>query len=151
MRKQLVLAGVLACALSMPLMGCNGTSTNGGGTTTDDAAQSQSGDFDAVQEYYGQWHGYVETTGESVYGTAGGVEPMLDVYLEEDGTCSVEPTDAHADLLTDEGTWEGVEGEITLHLSSGDIKMTVDGDVASANAADFDIADFDTIKFDFYG
>ena len=81
MKKQLVLAAACALAISMPLVGCNG-----GGSTTDtstDAAQSDaSGEFDAVQEYYGQWHGYVETTGESVYGTAGGVEPMLDVYLE---------------------------------------------------------------------
>lgn len=150
MKKQLVLAAACALAISMPLVGCNG----GGGTTdtSTDATQSDaSGDFDAVQEYYGQWHGYVETTGESVYGTAGGVEPMLDVYLEEDGTCSVEPTEAHSDLLSDEGTWEAVEGQITMHLTDGDIVMTVDGETASAAAADFGIADFDTILFDFYG
>ena len=76
---------------------------------------------------------------------------MLDVFLEEDGSCSVEPVEAHADLLTDEGTWEATEGEITLHLSAGDIVMTVEDDSASAAASDFDIADFDTILFDFYG
>lgn len=150
MKKQLVLAAACALAISMPLVGCNG----GGGTTdtSTDAAQSDaSGDFDAAQEYYGQWHGYVEITGETVYGTSGGVETMLDVYLEEDGSCSVEPVEAHADLLTDEGTWEAVEGQITMHLTDGDIVMTVDGKTASAAAADFGIADFDTILFDFYG
>lgn len=150
MKKQLVLAAACALAISMPLVGCGG----GGGTTdtSTDAAQSDaSGEFDAVQEYYGQWHGYVEITGETVYGTSGGVETMLDVYLEEDGTCSVEPVEAHADLLTDEGTWEAVEGQITMHLTDGDIVMTVDGETASAAAADFGIADFDTILFDFYG
>lgn len=152
MKKQLVLAAACALAISMPLVGCGG---NGGGTasTGDDAAQSQSGDdFDAVEAYYGQWHGYVEITGETVYGTSGGVEAMLDVYLEQDGSCSVEPTEAHSDLLTDEGTWEATEGEITLHLTDGDIVMTVTSDEkAEANAADFGIADFDTILFDFYG
>ena len=43
---------------------------------------------------------------------------MLDVNLNEDGTCEVKPLEAHADLLTDTGTWEGTEDEITLHLSS---------------------------------
>lgn len=152
MKKQLVLVAACALAISMPLVGCGG---NGGGTasTGDDAAQSQSGgDFDAVEAYYGQWHGYVEITGETVYGTSGGVEAMLDVYLEQDGSCSVEPTEAHSDLLTDEGTWEATEGEITLHLTDGDIVMTVTSDEkAEANAADFGIADFDTILFDFYG
>mgnify|MGYP001295826907 CR=1 FL=1 len=150
MKKQLVLAAACALAISMPLVGCNG----GGGTTdtSTDAAQSDaSGEFDAVQEYYGQWHGYVEITGETVYGTSGGVETMLDVYLEEDGSCSVEPVEAHADLLTDEGTWEAVEGQITMHLTDGDIVMTVDGKTASAAAADFGIADFDPILVDFSG
>lgn len=153
MKKQLVLAAACALAISMPLVGCGGNGGGGTASTGDDTAQSQSsGDFDAVEAYYGQWHGYVEITGETVYGTSGGVETMLDVYLEQDGSCTVEPVEAHADLLTDEGTWEATEGEITLHLSSGDIVMTVTGEEnAEANAADFDIADFDTILFDFYG
>lgn len=153
MKKQLILAAACALAISMPLVGCGGTGGGGTANTGDDTAQSESGgDFDAVEAYYGQWHGYVEITGETVYGTSGGVETMLDVYLEQDGSCTVEPVEAHADLLTDEGTWEATEGEITLHLSSGDIVMTVTGEEnAEASAADFDIADFDTILFDFYG
>lgn len=151
MRKNVIVGGALAVVLGLTIAGCGNTPAS---TTTDDTTtptQEQPGEFDAVQEYYGQWHGYVETTGESVYGTAGGVEPMLDVYLEEDGSCSVEPTEAHADLLTDEGTWEAEEGKITMHLTDGDIVMTVTDDTAEAAAADFGIADFDTILFDFYG
>lgn len=151
MRKNVIVGGALAVVLGLTIAGCGNTPAS---TTTDDTTtptQEQSGEFDAVQEYYGQWHGYVKTTGESVYGTAGGVEPMLDVYLEEDGSCSVEPTEAHADLLTDEGTWEAEEGKITMHLTDGDIVMTVTDDTAEAAAADFGIADFDTILFDFYG
>ena len=150
MKKEALLIGALACALSLPLMGCNSTpaaSDNGGGE-----GQSQSGDFNAIATYYGQWHGAVETSGDSVYGTMGGEEAMLDLYLNDDGTCSVEPVEAHADLLTDEGTWDGTEGQIVLHLTDGDITVTVTGgDTAEANAADFGIEGFDTILFDFYG
>ena len=152
MKKQLIVAAACALALGLPLVGCNGSDApaSGGGDTP--AAEQSGGDFDAVEAYYGQWHGYVEITGETVYGTSGGVETMLDVYLEQDGSCTVEPVEAHADLLTDEGTWEATEGEITMHLSSKDIVMTITGeDKAEAAAADFDIADFDTILFDFYG
>ena len=153
MKKQLVLAAACALAISMPLVGCGGN--GGSGTTTDDATATQSdagGDFDAVEAYWGQWRGSVEITGQTVYGTAGDTEQMLDIQLNEDGACEVVPLEAHADLLTDEGTWEGTEDEITLHLSSKDIVLTVVGSAKlEGNAADFDIADFDTINFDFYG
>lgn len=33
-------------------------------------------------------------TGQTVYGTAGGFEQMLDVNLAEDGTCEVVPLEA---------------------------------------------------------
>lgn len=151
MKKEVLLVGALACALGLPLMGCNGTSSSSG-TTGDDASQDQSGDFDAYATYWGQWRGSVETTGESVYGNTSGKEQMLDVNLEKDGSCSVEPLEAHADLLTDEGTWDGTESEITLHLSSGDIVLEVTGSgTAQGTASDFDIDGFDVIKFDFYG
>lgn len=150
MKKEVLFAGALACALSLPLVGCGGTPA---ATSTDGAtSESQSSEFDAVEAYWGQWRGSVETTGESIYGSTSGNEQMLDIYLEQDGTCSVEPLEAHADLLTDEGTWEGTESEIVLHLSSGDITLTVSASNAlEGNAADFDIADFDTINFAFYG
>lgn len=153
MKKQALLVGALAATLALPLVGCGGQAATSGGGSSDGGAQAeQSGDFDAVEAYWGQWRGSVETTGQTVYGNAGGSEPMLDVNLEQDGTCTVEPLEAHADLLTDEGTWEGTESEVTLHLSGGDIVLTVvDSAKLEGEAADFGIADFDTINFDFYG
>lgn len=154
MKKQVILAGLLAATLAMPLAACGGssagTSTSGGSTTTTSAAK---GDFDANETYVGQWRGYVEMTGQTVYGTAGGSEQMLDVNFAEDGTVTVEPLEAHADLLEDSGTWEGTAEEVALHLEkAGDIKLTSAGkDKLEGDAHAFDIADFDTILFDFYG
>ena len=77
---------------------------------------------------------------------------MLDVVFDDQGGVTVTPLEAHADLLTDSGTYEGTESEVTLHLSSGDITLTVvDNATMQGNAADFGIADFETINFDFYG
>ncbi len=153
MKKQALLVGALAATLALPLVGCGGTPSDGTTSSNGDGAQAeQSGDFDAVEAYWGQWRGSVATTETTVYGNEGSIEPMLDVNLEQDGTCTVEPLEAHADLLTDEGTWEGTESEITLHLSSGDIVLTVvDSVTCEADAAAFGIADFDTISFDFFG
>lgn len=164
MKKQVLVAGLLAATLCMPLVACGGSSssasssssatTNSTSTTSSSSSSkdSSSSEFDANKAYAGQWRGSVEITGQTVYGTAGGSEPMLDVNLSDDGTCEVKPLEAHADLLTDTGTWEGTEGQITLHLSSKDITLkVVDKNTLEGNAADFDIADFDTINFDFYG
>lgn len=152
MKKQLIAGLALATALALPLVGCGGSSTTTSSTTDSAASSSASSDFDANGFYVGQWRGSVEITGQTVYGTAGGNEQMLDIYFEEDGTCTVEPLEAHADLLTDEGTWEGTESEVTLHLSKGDITLTVASkSTLEGTASDFDIADFDTIDFEFYG
>ena len=157
MKKQMLVVGALAMALSMPLVACgnasSGTSSNSGTTTaTEQKSDTKTSDFDANGFYAGQWRGSVEMTGQTVYGTAGGFEQMLDVNLSDDGTCEVKPLEAHADLLTDTGTWEGTEDQITLHLSSKDITLkVVDKNTLEGNAADFGIADFDTINFDFYG
>lgn len=151
MRKETLLVGMLACALSLPLVGCGGVPSDGVEKNGGGSPAEQTSDADAESMYWGQWHGYIETKGETVYGVEGGQEPMLDVYLNEDGSCSVEPVEQHADLLTDSGTWEASEGEVTMHLSDRDIAMTIDGDTATANAADFGISDFETINFDFYG
>ena len=145
-----------AAALAVTLAACGG----GGGEAaapaeeqdTEEAGDAAESDFDYVGFYTGQWRGSVEVTGETVYGTAGGNEQMLDVIFADDGTVEVVPLEAHADLLTDSGTYEGTESEVTLHLSSGDITLTtVDNATMSGNAADFGIADFETINFDFYG
>lgn len=161
MKKQMLVVGALAMALSMPLVACSGGSTgaanNSGSTTTtteqkSDSKSDSKSDFDANKTYAGQWRGSVKMTGQTVYGTAGGTEQMLDVTLNEDGTCEVVPLEAHADLLNDKGTWEGTKDKVTLHLSKGDIELTVNGkNTLEADAHAFDIADFDTIDFDFYG
>ena len=155
MKKQLVVAGVLALAFSLPMAGCSSTSsstTDTGSTTEATESTEDDDDFDAVAFYEGQWRGSVEITGETIYGSTTGSEQMLDIILEADGTVTVTPLEAHADLLTDEGTWEGTEDTLTLHLSDRDITLTVTGSASmEGDAADFDIADFDTIDFDFYG
>ena len=154
MKKQFLLAGALAMTLALPLAACGGTpAATGDDGGTDAPAASEDGGFDAVDAYWGQWRGSVEITGTTVYGTAGGTEAMLDLNLEQDGTCTVEPVEAHADLPTDSGTWEGTESEITLHLeTAGDVTLTVvDSVTCEGDAHAFGIADFDTIQFDFYG
>lgn len=161
MKKQMLVVGALAMALSMPLVACgnasSGTSSNSGTTTAteqkSDSKSDSKSDFDANKFYAGQWRGSVEMTGQTVYGTAGGFEQMLDVNLAEDGTCEVVPLEAHADLLSDKGTWEGTADKLTLHLEkAGDIELTVSGKAnLEGDAHAFDIADFDTIQFDFYG
>ena len=162
MKKQMLVVGALAMALSMPLVACSGGSTgttnNSGSTTTtteqkSDSKSDSKSDFDANKFYAGQWRGSVEMTGQTVYGTAGGFEQMLDVNIADDGTCTVVPLEAHADLLNDKGTWEGTKDELTLHLDkAGDITLKVTGKAnLEGDAHAFDIADFDTIQFDFYG
>ena len=161
MKKQMLVVGALAMALSMPLVACgnasSGTSSNSGTTTAteqkSDSKSDSKSDFDANKFYAGQWRGSVEMTGQTVYGTAGGFEQMLDVNLAEDGTCEVVPLEAHADLLNAKGTWEGTADKLTLHLEkAGDIELTVSGKAnLEGDAHAFDIADFDTIQFDFYG
>ncbi|WP_321971019.1 hypothetical protein [Paratractidigestivibacter sp.] len=155
MKKQLAIGAALAVALSMPLVACGGSSTSTSSTTsstTSSSTSSSSSSFDANSYYVGQWRGAVAITGTSVYGTTGGSEQMLDVIFAEDGTVSIEPLEAHADLLTDKGTWEGTEDEVTLHMTKGDIVLKANGKNAlEGTASDFDIADFETINFDFYG
>ena len=161
MKKQMLVVGALAMALSMPLVACcnasSGTSSNSGTTTAteqkSDSKSDSKSDFDANKVYAGQWRGSVKMTGQTVYGTAGGFEPMLDVNISDDGTCTVVPLEAHADLLNDKGTWEGTADKLTLHLEkAGDIELTSSGkNSLEGDAHAFDIADFDTIPVDFYG
>ncbi len=155
--KKFVIAGLTALALAAPLTACGGSSSTSSDTASSEATETSattSGPSkEAIDFFTGQWRGSVEVTGETVYGTAGGTEQMLDVNIADDGTCTVVPLEAHADLLNDEGTWDGdTDSGLTLHLSKGDIKLTVVDDATlSGTASDFDIDGFDTINFDFYG
>lgn len=159
MKKIVAIAAATALALSLGACGSSSSSsssTQSSSTTTQSqsssSSDSSSSDFDANALYVGQWRGSVEITGQTVYGNASGSEAMNDVIIKDDGTCEVTPLEAHADLLTDTGTWEGTEDKLTLHLTSKDIELTVvDKATLTGNAADFGIADFDTITFDYYG
>lgn len=155
--------GLLVAVLSLTLLltGCggSGSSNNTGNssnvTSSDSGARSTKGSegFDANSLYVGQWRGSVEITGQTVYGTAGGNEQMLDVTFKDDGSCEVTPLEAHADLLRAKGSWKGTESEVVLTLE-GDkvITLTAAGKgQLKGKAADFGISDFDAINFDFYG
>ena len=143
-----------AAALVLALAACGGSAAPADGGSAD-AGSEPAAEASAETDYSffaGQWRGSVEVTGETVYGTAGGNEQMLDVVFDDQGGVQVTPLEAHADLLTDSGTYEGTETSVTLHLSSGDITLTVvDSATMQGNAADFGIDGFDTINFDFYG
>lgn len=161
MKKSLIVAGVLAATLAMPLAACGGsdtstTSTNAStstATTTSDSSSS----FDAATFYGGQWRGTVAITGQTVYGTAGGTETMLDVILNSDGTCEIQPAESHQDLLSGTGTWTGTADAVTLTVDGKDIVLTCTestdqgANTLEGTASDFDISDFDTITFTYYG
>ena len=100
MKKQMLVVGALAMALSMPLVACgnasSGTGSNSGTTTaTEQKSDTKTSDFDANGFYAGQWRGSVEMTGQTVYGTAGGFEQMLDVNISVTApvrSCGSRPT-----------------------------------------------------------
>jgi hypothetical protein len=143
-----------AAALVLALAACGGGASNGGGEAApaDSGAEATAAADTDYSFFAGQWRGSVEVTGETVYGTAGGNEQMLDVVFDDQGGVTVTPLEAHADLLTDSGTYEGTAESVTLHLGKGDITLTVvDSATMQGNAADFGIDGFDTINFDFYG
>lgn len=153
--KKATIALMLTAALALPLTACGGSGSTATDTGSANAeATAPAGASDEAKEFFtGQWRGSVEVTGQTVYGTAGGNEQMLDVIFADDGTVTVVPLEAHADLLSAEGTYEGDPStSVTLHLGDRDITLTVvDTATLQGNAADFDIADFETINFDFYG
>lgn len=153
MRRHYVAVILSAVLAFLPaLAGCGSDSSSSQATpeaTTE--VESQESDFDAIATYWGQWRGSVKVSGDSPYGTTSGFEQMLDVYLNTDGTCSIEPLESHADLLSDEGTWEGTETEIVLHLTSGDITITPSSETSlEADAAAFGVEGFDTLEFALY-
>lgn len=156
MKKQMLVVGALAMALSMPLVACgnasSGTSSNSGTTTaTEQKSDTKTSDFDANGFYAGQWRGSVEMTGQTVYGTAGGTEQMLDVFLNEDGTAETKPCKNHEDLLTATGTWTLDGDTVTLELDGKTIAMTIENDNAmSADPTQFGIDGFDSIEFALY-
>lgn len=157
MIKQKALVLAVAAALAMPLAACgNSGTTSTTDTKSDSAATQTTGSKSDSKEkdasyYAGQWRGSVETTGQTVYGTAGGSEQMLDVFLNEDGTAETKPCKNHEDLLTATGTWELDGDTVKLTLDGKDITMKIENDNAmSADPAQFGIDGFDSIEFALY-
>ena len=152
-----IVALAAAATLVLPLAACGGTSTGSNNAAKDSgtASTQQSSDFDAVAFYAGEtdstWRASVETTGATAYGNVAGSEPMLDLIINADGTCSTEPLENHKDLLTAEGTWEGTESELTLTLDGATVALTVvDDTTLTGNPADFGIEGFDELTFTLY-
>ncbi len=146
----LVAAPLAACSSSSS-SSSDATDTTGSAATTTSDADAENSE-EVVEFFTGTWRAYVETTGETIYGTAGGTENMLDVVCEEDGTCTVTPLENHEDLLTDEGTWTASDTDsVTLHLTDGDITLTVTSNTSlSGDPTDFGIDGFDELLFTLY-
>ena len=126
MNKKQIIAAALTATLALPLAACGGSSssstTSTGSTTSSSTSTTSSSSSEKDASYYaGTWRGSVATTGTSVYGTTGGSEQMLDVILNEDGTCETKPCKNHEDLVTDTGTWE-LDGT-TVKLQTGTIAV----------------------------
>lgn len=111
-----------------------------------------SGEAAASAGPVGMWRGSVSYVRNTVYGSSGGVEPLLDVILEGDGTCSVVPLEEHPDLLSDSGTWEDLGEILVLSLGSGRIELeVVDGSRLEGDPSDFGVSGFDSVTFDYCG
>lgn len=119
---------------------------------SDEGPSAGSGGATASDGLAGMWRGSVTYVRNTVYGSSGGVEPLLDVILEGDGTCSVVPLEDHADLPSDSGTWEDLGEVVVLYLGSGQIELeVVDGSRLEGDPSDFGVSGFDSMAFDYYG
>lgn len=157
MIKQKALVLAVVAALAMPLAACGnsgsstGTDTKSETTTTQSSSSSSDSKTKDASYYAGQWRGSVETTGQTVYGTAGGTEQMLDVFLNEDGTAETKPCKNHEDLLAATGTWTLDGDTVNLELDGKSITMKIENDNAmSADPTQFGIDGFDSIEFALY-
>lgn len=106
----------------------------------------------APESREGTWRGSVAYVKDTVYGSSGGVEPMLDVTLSEDGTCAVVPLEAHSDLPSRDGIWEDLGDTIILNLGSTEIELQViEGGRLEGKASDFGVHGYKTMEFDYLG
>lgn len=106
----------------------------------------------APESREGTWRGSVTYVKDTVYGSSGGVEPMLDVILSEDGTCTVEPLEAHSDLPSRDGIWEDLGDTIILNLGSIEVELQViEGGRLEGKASDFGVHGYETMEFDYLG
>ena len=70
-----------AAALAVTLAACGGGSGEAAAPAEEEATEEAAATETDYSFFAGQWRGSVEVTGETVYGTAGGNEQMLDVVL----------------------------------------------------------------------
>ena len=152
MIKQKAIVLAVAVALALPLAACGGSTGSGSDASAGSATTSSSAKEKDAAYYAGTWRGSVATTGTSVYGTTGGSEQMIDVILNEDGTCETKPCKNHEDLVTDTGTWELDGTTVKVKLSGGtEATLTIENDNAmSGDPKEFGIDGFDQIDFALY-
>lgn len=154
---RLTTSAVAGAALVAALSAC-GSSGGAAATTTAATTKAASSaaaetEFDAAKFYTGKWRASVDVTGNTVYGTAGGKEQMLDLDLAEDGTCTVTPLEGHEDLLTASGTWEAKDDKsvtITIDGAGSTELTTVDDSTLEGDPAFFKIDGFDKLDFTLY-
>ena len=80
-------------------------------------------------------------------GSAGGEEFFI-LTLEEDGTATFVPNDAHYyDFYNQDGTWEYDGTTLTLYLSRGDKALEVDGDTLVGAGSDFGVSAYGDVTF----
>lgn len=129
--------------------GAASTACSGPGPSVDGASEA---DVSAPESREGTWRGSVTYVKDTVYGSSGGIEPMLDVTLADDGTCTVEPLEAHSDLPAEEGTWEDLGDTVILHLSSAEVELwSMEGGRLEGKASDFGVHGYETMEFDYLG
>lgn len=135
---------VAALVLAMGCLGCRGELAPSG-EVSGSALEESKADSEV-------WRGFVEYRENTVYGSANGYEPMLDLVLGDDGSCTVTPLEGHDDLPSDVGTWEDLGEVVMLHFDSGLIELRViDSARLEGDASSFGIEGFDFVVFDLFG
>lgn len=140
--RMLLAVALLTCGATVAA--CSGLGMGAGGSSETDAP--------ATEGREGTWRGSVTYVRDTVYGSSGGVEPMLDVTLAGDGTCAVEPLEAHSDLPSGDGTWEDLGDVVVLHLGSAEVELrAVEGGRLEGSASDFGVRGYESMGFDYLG
>ena len=80
--------------------------------------------------------------------TSAGTEDYFTPTLEEDGTVTFVPVDAHYyEFYNQDGTWELDGEQVNLHLSRGEKTLQVDGETLVGVGSDFGVSAYDSVTF----
>ena len=80
--------------------------------------------------------------------TGSGTEDYFTLTLNDDGTVTFVPVDAHYyEFYNQDGTWELDGTQVNLHLSHGDKTLEVDGDSLVGVGSDFGVSAYDSVTF----